>query len=36
LFQDGLRIKVFAGLMLTSTLIVAGLMTRRRKLEVRD
>jgi hypothetical protein len=36
LFQDGLRIKVFAGLMLTSTLIVAGLVTRRRKLGVRD
>ncbi len=36
IFHDGLGLKLFAGLMLMSTLIVEALVTRKRKLEVRS
>ena len=36
LFHDGLRVKLFATLMLVSTLIVEVVVTRRRKLEAAE
>ena len=36
LFRNGLNVKLFAALMLMSTLIVEAVVTRRRKLEARE
>ncbi len=36
LFHDGLNVKLFAGLMLMSALIIQGVVARRRKLETTE
>lgn len=36
LFREGLNVKLFAGLMLISALVIQAIVTRRRKLEARE
>ncbi|HEX8137718.1 MAG TPA: hypothetical protein VF544_09020 [Pyrinomonadaceae bacterium] len=36
LFHNGLNVKLFAGLMLMSALIIQGIVARRRRLEARE